>query len=621
MTSRLSAGEQTAILYWPEIAHIPIIPADTRNKKIWLNSWSKADFTGFDFRSKIASGEYDNGIAVRLGKTLSDEYYAVALDFDGKDAVLEWFRSWENVVETAKRTRIEWHEDKSRLHMFFLAKEPIANRKIQIKDSLLEIRCEGQALFVSPSIHLEGKPYLALGTQQISILPNLFGLKSKISSLCKDYMSNEDQQAYIKWLEDPANYTKLGAGQGRHNGLVTLGTSYYYRWNGEWKNYTDDERKAKLWEWNCNLEVPKPEKEFEEIWKWIVTNHRKQRDEQHEQSREEERSQQEAKKFDKAYVFSMYHATIKAALEENMWTEVHTDPPKWIVADSKRNLVYKAHEYSYEVFDKDTRQNVRNYGFSIDDNILKCIPLSIVRHESPIDFLNAQTNYTIRFKDTTGITFTLARKTITQIMDYLKDNGYVLHGYSATEAFSAILTAFREDDKIIVERSVDFEGFYYSDGDVQRSIGLKEQFPHKSKEECALAADILNNLSDFYVYNGIDRRDVLATVIKWTITAPFNFALKQLVKKYMNALSFSGERDGGKTALSDTSLSIHGHFEDKSVTEQSIYDLSAGSMNTDAKFGNGVCHTTFPIAISEYGRVEAYGRDEKLVETVKNTIE
>ena len=601
--------------------HIPIIPADTRNKKIWLNGWSTMDFTDYEFRSKLENGEYDNGIAVRLGKTLSSEFYSVALDFDGRDAVLEWFGSWEKVVETAKRTRIEWHKDKWRLHMFFLTKEPIANRKIQIKDSLLEVRCEGQALFVSPSIHLEGEPYQALGTHQISNLSNLFGLKSKINSLCEDYMSNGDQQAYIKWLEDPANYTKLGEGQGRHNGLVMLGTSYYYRYNGDWKNYTDDERRAKLWEWNNKLAVPKPEKEVEDIWKWIVSKHRKHRDEEHEQLREGEKRKREVKEFDKAYVFSMYHDTIKAALEENMWTEIHTDPPKWIIADLKRNLVYKAHEYNYEVFDENTKQEITCYGFSIDDNILKCIPLSIIKHESPIDFLNVQTTYTIKFKDTTGITFILARKTITQIMDYLKDDGYVLHGYSATEAFSAIVTAFREDDKIIVERSVDFEGFYYSDGDIQRSIGLMEQFPQRSKEECALAADCLNKLSEFYVYNIIDRRDVLATVIKWTITAPFNFALKQLVKKYMNALSFSGERDGGKTALSDTSLCIHGHFEDKSVTEQSIYDLSAGSMNTDAKFGNGVSHTTFPIALSEYGRVEAYGRDEKLVETVKNAIE
>lgn len=150
---------------------------------------------------------------------------------------------------------------------------------------------------------------------------------------------------------------------------------------------------------------------------------------------------------------------------------------------------------------------------------------------------------------------------------------------------------------------------------------MAEKYLPRSKDECIVAAAFLNRLSDFYQYNGIDRRDVLATVIKWAIIAPFDFVLKQLIKKYMNAISFSGERDGGKTALSDIILSIHGHSEDKAVTEQSIYDLSAGSMNTDAKFGNGVCHTTFPVSISEYGRVEVYGRDEKLVETVKNAIE
>jgi hypothetical protein len=131
-------------------------------------------------------------------------------------------------------------------------------------------------------------------------------------------MSAEDQQAHIKWLEDPVNYTKLGAGQGRHNGLVTLGTSYYYRWNGDWKNYTDDERKAKLLEWNSKLAVPKSEKEVDDIWKWIVTTHRKTRDEQHEESREQERRRQEVKEFDKSYVFSMYPDSIRVVLKGNM---------------------------------------------------------------------------------------------------------------------------------------------------------------------------------------------------------------------------------------------------------------------------------------------------------------
>jgi hypothetical protein len=99
--TKLSAEEQTAILYWPEIARIPIIPADTRNKRIWLNGWSKVDFANYDFRSRLGNGDYDNGIAVRLGKTLSSEYFSVALDFDGMDSVLAWFVSWENVIETS----------------------------------------------------------------------------------------------------------------------------------------------------------------------------------------------------------------------------------------------------------------------------------------------------------------------------------------------------------------------------------------------------------------------------------------------------------------------------------------------------------------------------------------
>ena len=57
---------------------------------------------------------------------------------------------------------------------------------------------------------------------------------------------------------------------------------------------------------------------------------------------------------------------------------------------------------------------------------------------------------------------------LTQIMEHLKDDGYVMSGYGATEALSAIITAYREDGKLQVEKSVDFEGYYYCDGDIQR---------------------------------------------------------------------------------------------------------------------------------------------------------
>ena len=35
----------------------------------------------------------------------SRRLYSFALDFDGIDAVLEWFRSWERVTELSKKTQ------------------------------------------------------------------------------------------------------------------------------------------------------------------------------------------------------------------------------------------------------------------------------------------------------------------------------------------------------------------------------------------------------------------------------------------------------------------------------------------------------------------------------------
>lgn len=165
-------------------------------------------------------------------------------------------------------------------------------------------------------------------------------------------MSDSNKQEYTKWLEDPANYSKLGVGQGRHNGLVHLGTAYFYRYQDEWRGLTDNQRRAKLWEWNNKLAVPKPEAEFKGIWKWIVEKHRRKRDELHERLEEEQRQQQHEKttqEFDKSYNFSLYHDNIKASLAENLWTEIGKNPVKWIIADSKMKVIYKAHQYDYEI--------------------------------------------------------------------------------------------------------------------------------------------------------------------------------------------------------------------------------------------------------------------------------
>lgn len=173
------------------------------------------------------------------------------------------------------------------------------------------------------------------------------------------------------------------------------------------------------------LAVPLSQKEFEDVWKWIVEKHRRTRDEQHEKLREERRRKQE---FDKSQTFSMYNDAIKVSLEGKVWTEIAKNPIRLIIADPGMKSVYKAHQYDYEVTVKHDKEEQREkvYKLSIDNTLIRCIPTSIIKHESPLDFLQNQTNYTMSFKDTTNRTFTLARKTIDQIMDYLKNEGYIM---------------------------------------------------------------------------------------------------------------------------------------------------------------------------------------------------
>ena len=67
------------------------------------------------------------------------------------------------------------------------------------------------------------------------------------------------------------------------------------------------------------------------------------------------------------------------------------------------------------------------------------------------------------FENTTGKEFTQTRKTIDQIMDYLKNEGYIMPGYGAIEALAAIITAFREDGKLEIDKTISTMGLYLID--------------------------------------------------------------------------------------------------------------------------------------------------------------
>jgi phage/plasmid-associated DNA primase len=204
---------------------------------------------------------------------------------------------------------------------------------------------------------MDGNQYIPLGTFEIAILaePQLLGLEAKIDSLCEGYMSDANKSEYIKWLENPDNWKSLGVGQGRHNALVILGTSYYYRYSNGWHDLTDDDRKQKLWEMNLLLKDPKPESEFNLIWKWIVETHRKKRDQEHEKLDNELRNKKTDK--EEKYIALIEEAT-ESILEKHKFATIEE-------SDSIYHYSNGVYSSGGEVMVKTLLENLYGYDLNI----------------------------------------------------------------------------------------------------------------------------------------------------------------------------------------------------------------------------------------------------------------
>lgn len=263
---------------------------------------------------------------------------------------------------------------------------------------------------------------------------------------------------------------------------------------------------------------------------------------------------------------------------------------------------------------------------NIGESIIRLFPKRIILHENPLKFLEASPQYTIFFEDPSSFEFSVTG-TIENIISKLKElPGYVVSSYGVTEALQSIIGAFNDDMKLEIDKSVDFEGYYYHNNDIQISkINLDEKHPRRTKEEVAQCIKYLEDRSKFQIWKykeqTIDRRDLLASLVKWSIPSPFNFVLKQLnCRPYLKGFDMTGERDGGKSGLSGEMLNMHGNPTNEQDAD-SIYSRSAGSANTEAKFAKSLCNTTYSVELSEFGRLENYGRREDLVESCKTSID
>jgi hypothetical protein len=284
--------------------------------------------------------------------------------------------------------------------------------------------------------------------------------------------------------------------------------------------------------------------------------------------------------------------------------------------------VYKAHQYDYDITVKHEKEEHREkvYKLSIDNTIFRCIPISITKHESPLDFLQNQTNYTMAFKDTTGKTFTQVRKMIEQITDYLKNEGYIMPGYGATEALSAIITAFREDGKLSIDRTINAKGLYWIDNELV-PVRLEEEYlaaydkfmslPIEERQQTAKGTvEFIENLNKNF------KPGVIPTALKIGVISPANFALKQYTNDivWIPSLFTYGWPRTGKTTASVIPSALY--FPFMSMSRKRPFT----SINSEARYF--MCQDTFPACVNEMKALN--GQDPKaiiMIEMLKSVIE
>lgn len=625
------------------------------SKKLSLFKEKKTDIlknqnlTTEDYVKKIDVGFYDDGYGIILGTIRRGKYKSFKsclVDIDrrkGVETFCDLGTKKTTIEEIADKQYVEFNgvDREQRIHILYIL-EPDAEIAAKGADDKLGIEvCVNGVMFGAGSPHHNGGFYERLGkADEIRVLDKTqaFTLQEHISSICQkcgvNYFSgNNDQekakfyQAYTAHLHDDGTRIKEG---GRHEVIKFISCSYFTKYADEWDDLTDDKRFERVLGYDkkhCEPPLNNTDpQEVLDIWNWTKRTFRRSRDNQKEAREDEKRRTEEKYKEDleglseeKHQSFICYPGEIQNALSGNIWTMTSEEPYKFIVGVKGHNHICKAYTQCSNIGNS---KILKLYRGTI---IIKCLPVMVVVHENPLTFLESPIKYTITFQNQQLKRFVVTGS-INYILSFLNDNGYTVSEYGAKEALNSMITAFRDDGRIQIDRSVDFEGYYYHDGDIHVSkIDINKKHPPRTKEECIECIKFIEMLSGFYLWKykdmEIDRRDFLASAIKWTIAAPFNFAIKQLTRKWQKGFDMTGERDGGKSEMAHLMLDIHGNFIDENSSSDSIYSVSSGSMNTEAKFGKGMSKTTYPIEISEFGRIEAYGRNEGMVETVKKAIE
>lgn len=267
----------------------------------------------------------------------------------------------------------------------------------------------------------------------------------------------------------------------------------------------------------------------------------------------------------------------------NTYYQINEKPERYIIAYKQKKQLIETTARSNKVTIGD--KEIIEYNLFHNKTYLTCIPVRIVRHKNPLTFLESVAKYTISFVDAAGESYTFSHKTLSEILSNLRDLGYVLSD-GAEGALGAMVQAYKESKQIVDNEDMDYIGFFTDKDNKIIASNIKITDPVVAHLDDALA--FLEELKQYYE----KRLDLLATATVWGMIAPAIFMLKTN-NYFLKWFHFYGFPNAIKSNTGKIILSFDGHHDDED------YLLKMSRIDTIARLGDQISHTTFPKLVDE----------------------
>jgi hypothetical protein len=575
-----------AVSYWTEKVKVRIIDYDSVNKETFHKEWQREQDIP-DYKSNIEKGVYDFGFAIRTGwfGIQFEDWYLIVLDFDTLEAFQIWCGDDYNLDTLAKWTRVEWHKNPEKIHVFFLSKTPFIDFAGGNDKKILEVYGHNPHLVCVFGTHRDGNIIEVYDNEEIAIIDGIkkLEIENRIKRVIPTYLDDDTVNSYVQELEKPETIVPAGS---VHIAVRTMLMSVYFRWTDDFapEMMSDEQRLQYVIEWdkqkaiisNRPSYIEANPKKLEGLWKNIQKKFQGQRQEQRDKREEQRKSGGQ-----KLWINDEMPGCIAYPINPDRFI---VGTPDSMIAEVTRKAI--------------TSKNGITYVVEQTKTFTACKPVKITKHVNRLSFLEIQDKYTIEFRgiESSGC-FVIKHKSISDIVNRLKD-GNALNDKGIDIAIQAQIKGFERAKLLEIDNTIDYIGFFpiWNDNKYE-IISSKVDIPEKYPD----VTDALKYIDELVerAYKG--RENLLSHTYHWFMIAPFSIIFKVIGAPVLEWVHLDGYSNTSKSSSGDNGLAIDSH---ERLEE---FRPNMEQVRSNAQFGSIISMTTFPKVFNEIDTTEKTG--------------